>query len=58
MGTGQSMPLVGPVQALLKEQGLKISESTVSRFLTRPLWKLIKVCIQDKKCELAVKEGQ
>ena len=33
MGTGQSMPLVGPVQALLKEQGLKISESTVSRFL-------------------------
>ena len=33
MGTGQSMPLVGPVQALLKEWGLKISESTVSRFL-------------------------
>jgi hypothetical protein len=27
------MPLVGPVQALLKERGLKISESTVSRFL-------------------------
>jgi protein O-GlcNAc transferase len=27
------MPLVGPVQALLKEWGLKISESTVSRFL-------------------------
>lgn len=25
---------------------------------TRPLWKLIKACIQDKKCELAVKEGQ
>jgi hypothetical protein len=24
MGTGQSMPLVGPVQALLKERGLKI----------------------------------
>ena len=33
MGTGQSTPLVGPVQALLKEQGLKISESTVSVFL-------------------------
>jgi hypothetical protein len=33
MGTGQSMPLVGPVQALLKERDLKISESTVSRFL-------------------------
>ena len=32
MGTGQSMPLVGPVQALLKERGLKISGSTVSRF--------------------------
>jgi hypothetical protein len=99
MGTGQSMPLVGPVQALLKEQGLKFSESTVSGFLkaidrlapwlastgsltlpswknklggdiareeadgkvkagTRPLWKLIKAFIQDKKCELAVKEGQ
>ena len=25
---------------------------------TRPLWKLIKACIQDKKCEPAVKEGQ
>jgi hypothetical protein len=25
---------------------------------TRPLWKLIKACIQDKKCELVVKEGQ
>jgi hypothetical protein len=25
---------------------------------TRSLWKLIKACIQDKKCELAVKEGQ
>jgi hypothetical protein len=25
---------------------------------TRPLWKLIKACIQDKKCELAAKEGQ
>jgi protein O-GlcNAc transferase len=24
---------------------------------TRPLWKLIKACIQDKKCEPAVKEG-
>ena len=24
----------------------------------RPLWKLIKACIQDKKCEPAVKEGQ
>ena len=98
MGTGQSMTLVGPVQALLKEWGLKISESTVSRFLkeidrlapwfaptgsltlpsweklekeiareeadgkvkagTRLLWKLIKACIQDKKCELALKEGQ
>ena len=98
MGTGQSTPLVGPVQALLKVRGLKISESTVSGFLreidrlapwfaptgsltlpsweklgkdiareeadgkvkagTRPLWKLIKACIQDKKCELAVKEGQ
>ena len=98
MGNGQSTPLVGPVQALLKERGLKISESTVSGFLreidrlapwfaptgsltlpsweklgkdiareevdgkvkagTRPLWKLIKACIQDKKCELAVKEGQ
>lgn len=33
MGTGQYMPLVGPVQALLKERGLKISESTVSGFL-------------------------
>ena len=33
MGTGQSMPLVGLVQALLKERGLKISESTVSGFL-------------------------
>ena len=33
MGTGQSMPLVGPVQALLKERGLKISESTVRGFL-------------------------
>ena len=33
MGTGQSMPLVGLVQALLKEQGLKISESTVRGFL-------------------------
>ena len=98
MGTGQSMPLVGLVQALLKERGLKISESTVRGFLkeidrlapwfaptgsltlpsweklgrdivreeaegkvragTRPLWKLIKACIQDKKCELVVKEGQ
>jgi hypothetical protein len=98
MGTGPSMPLVGPVQALLKERGLNISESTVNRFLkeidrlapwfaptgslklpsweklgkdiareetdgkvkagTRPLWKLIKACIQDKKCELAVKEAQ
>ena len=96
MGTGQSTPLVGPVQALLKERGLKISESTVRGFLkeidrlapwfaptgsltlpsweklgrdiareegrvkagTRPLWKLIKACIQDKKCEPAVKEGQ
>jgi hypothetical protein len=96
MGTGQSMPLVGLVQALLKD--LKISESTVRGFLkeinrlapwfaptvslmlpsweklgrhiareeaegkvkagTRPLWKLIKACIQDKKCEPAVKEGQ
>ena len=25
---------------------------------TRPLWKLIKAFIQDKKCELVVKEGQ
>ena len=98
MGTGQSTPLVGPVQALLNERGLKISESTVRGFLkeidrlapwfaptgwltipsweklgrdiareeaegkvkagTRPLWKLIKACIQDKKCEPAVKEGQ
>ena len=98
MGNGQSTPLVGPVQALLKERGLKISESTVSGFLreidrlapwfaptgsltlpsweklgkdiareeadgkvkagTRLLWKLIKACIQDKKCELVVKEGQ
>ena len=98
MGTGQSMSLVGPVQALLKERGFKILESTVSGFLkeidrlalwfaptgllrlpsweklrkeilreeaegkvragTRPLWKLIKACIQDKKCELVVKEGQ
>ena len=33
MGTGQSTPLVGPVQVLLKERGLKISESTVSGFL-------------------------
>ena len=33
MGNGQSTPLVGPVQALLKERGLKISESTVSGFL-------------------------
>jgi hypothetical protein len=33
MGTGQSTPLVGPVQALLKERGLKISESTVRGFL-------------------------
>jgi hypothetical protein len=33
MGTGQSMPLVGLVQALLKERGLKISESRVSGFL-------------------------
>jgi hypothetical protein len=33
MGTGQSMPLVGPVQALLKERGLKISERTVSGIL-------------------------
>ena len=33
MGTGQSTPLVGPVQALLKEGGLKISESTVRGFL-------------------------
>ena len=33
MGTGQSTPLVGPVQALLKERGLKISESTVTGFL-------------------------
>jgi hypothetical protein len=24
----------------------------------RPLWKLIRACIQDKKCEPAVKEGQ
>ena len=56
MGTGQSM--YWRVQALLKEWGLNFSESTVSRFLTRPLWKLIKACIQDKKCELAVKEGQ
>jgi hypothetical protein len=24
----------------------------------RPLWKLIKACIQGKKCELVVKEGQ
>jgi hypothetical protein len=83
------------MQALLKERGLKISESTVRGFLnrlapwfaptgslmlpsweklsrdiareeaegkvragTRPLWKLIKACIQDEKCELAVKEGQ
>ena len=98
MGTGQSTLLVGPVQALLKERGLKISESTVRGFLkeidrlapwfaptgsltlpsweklgrdiareeaegkvkagTRPLWKLFKACIQDKKCEPAVKEGQ
>ena len=98
MGTGQSTPLVGPVQTLLKERGLKISESTVRGFLkeidrlapwfapngwltlpsweklgrdiareeaegkvkaeTRPLWKLFKACIQDKKCEPAVKEGQ
>ena len=98
MGTGQSMPLVGPVQALLQEWGFKILESTVSGFLkeidrlapwfaptgsltlpsweklgkeiareeadgrvkagTRPLWKLIKACIQDKKCELVVKDGQ
>ena len=94
MGTGQSTPLVRPVQALLKERGLKFSESTASGFLeeidrltptgsltlpsweklekeiareeadgkvkagTRPLWKLIKACIQDKKCELVVKEGQ
>lgn len=89
MGTGQSTPLVGPVQTLLKERGLKISESTVRGFLkeidrlapwfaptrsltlpslkklernikrgktegkvkakTKPLWKLIKACIQDKK---------
>ena len=33
MGTGQSTPLVGPVQTLLKERGLKISESTVRGFL-------------------------
>ena len=33
MGTGQSTPLVGLVQALLKERGLKISESTVRGFL-------------------------
>ena len=33
MGIGQSTPLVGPVQALLKERGLKISESTVRGFL-------------------------
>jgi hypothetical protein len=98
MGTGQSTPLVGLVQALLKERGLKFSGSTVSGFLkeidrltpwfaptgslmlpsweklgkniareeadrkvkagTRPLWKLIKACIQDKKCELVVKDGQ
>ena len=98
MGTGQSMPLVGHVQALLKERGLNFSESLVSGFFkeidrlaprfaptrslmlpsweklgkdiareeadrkvkagTRPVWKLIKACIQDKKCELAVKEGQ
>ena len=25
---------------------------------TRPLWKLIKACIQDEKCEPAVKGGQ
>ena len=98
MGNGQSTPLVGPVQALLKERCLNILESTVSGFLkeidrlapwfaptgsltlpsweklgrdiareeaegkvkarTRLLWKLIKACIQDKKCEPAVKEGQ
>jgi hypothetical protein len=33
MGTSQSMPLVGPVQALLRERGLKVSESTVRGFL-------------------------
>jgi hypothetical protein len=33
MGTGQSMPLVELVQALLKERGLKVSESTVRGFL-------------------------
>jgi hypothetical protein len=33
MGPGQSTPLVGPVQALLKERGLKFSESTVRGFL-------------------------
>jgi hypothetical protein len=32
-GTGQSMLLVRLVQALLKERGLKISESTVRGFL-------------------------
>ena len=33
MGTGQFTSLVGPVQALLKERGLKILESTVRGFL-------------------------
>ena len=33
MVTDQFRPLVGPVQALLKERGLKISESTVRGFL-------------------------
>ena len=33
MVTDQFTPLVGPVQALLKERGLKISESTVRGFL-------------------------
>ena len=84
MGNGQSTPLVGPVQALLKERGLnrlapwfaptgslmlpsweKLGRDIVReeaegkvRAGTRPLWKLIKACIQDKKCEPAVKEGQ
>ena len=70
MGTGQSTPLVGLVQALLKERGLKISESTVRGFLNRlapwfaptgsltlPSWEKLRREIAREEAEGKVKIG-
>ena len=73
MGTGQSTLLVGPVQALLKERGLKISESTVRGFLKEinrlapwfaptgllmlPSWEKLRREITREEAEVKVKTG-